>query len=219
VSLALALFGLLLCSAAVANRADDRGGLPVAAGPATTDAAALSPAPVLTDAGPATTSSTTTTVTLPETPTDRPTDGPLPVPEPLPEPYAPTANAPIGRITIPALGLDHELYEGMALTAINRGPSHWPGTARPGELGNVVVAGHRTTFGQPFRHLDRLQAGDRVIFSTAGGFDTYEVTSVEVVGNDAMYIADQTRAYTGTLFACHPPGSARQRIVAHLELL
>ena len=217
VSLAVAVLGLLVSSAAVVQRAQPWGDpVRVEAGPATTDAAALSPAPILTDAGPATTS--TTAATLPDSPSDRPTDGPLPVPEPLPDPHAPTPEQPIGRITIPRLGLDHDLYEGMALTAINRGPSHWPGTALPGRLGNAVVAGHRTTHGQPFRHLDQLRPGDDVIFFNEAGFSTYEVTGVEVVGNDALYIADQTRAYTATLFACHPPGSAAQRIVAHLVL-
>lgn len=144
----------------------------------------------------------------------------LPVPEPLPEdPYAPTPDVQVGTIAIPELGIDETLHEGMTLTAINRGPSVWPGTAVPGEVGNTVVAGHRTTYGAPFRNLDQLEAGDEVIFTNDGGEHTYAVEALEIVDPTAVDIASQSNEYTATLFACHPPGSARQRIVVHLQLL
>jgi len=144
----------------------------------------------------------------------------LPVPEPLPaDPYAETPEVVLGSISIPAIGLEAPLGSGMTLTAIDRGPSHWPGTARPGELGNVVVAGHRTTYSRPFHDLDLLQVGDRVLYRTDGGEFTYAVTGTEVVTPEEVRIADQTAAYTSTLFACHPPGSAAYRIVVHLQLL
>ena len=144
----------------------------------------------------------------------------LPVPALLPEDaYADTPEVVVGRITIPALGIDEALQQGMTLTAINRGPSHWPGTAGPGQLGNMVVAGHRTTFSRPFRYLDKLQPGDQVIYTTEAGSFAYAVTSTEIVSPEAVEIADQTVGYTSTLFACHPPGSAAQRIVTRLQLL
>jgi LPXTG-site transpeptidase (sortase) family protein len=144
----------------------------------------------------------------------------LPVPEPLPaDPYADTPEVVLGRITIPAIGLDEPLQQGMTLTAINRGPSHWPGTALPGDLGNAVIAGHRTTYTQPFRRLDELQAGDQVIYTTDRAAFTYAVTATEIVLPEDVRIADQTAGYTSTLFACHPPGSAAYRIVTHLQLL
>ena len=110
------------------------------------------------------------------------------------------------------------MYEGIRLTTLDRGPGHWPGTAMPGEFGNVVVAGHRVSHNEDFRNLDQLEPGDEVIFTTATGRHTYHVLRTEVVGPDAVWIVDQTPAQTGTLFACHPPGSTRQRIVVHLEL-
>jgi sortase A len=125
----------------------------------------------------------------------------------------------IGHLTIPAIGLDDDIHVGMTLTAINRGPSWWPGTAQPGELGNVVIGGHRTTFTHPFEDLDRLAAGDAAVFTTAAGTFTYHVANVDVVDPSAVEIADQTLDYTATLFACHPPGSARYRIVVHLHLV
>ena len=110
------------------------------------------------------------------------------------------------------------MFEGIRLTTLDRGPGHWPGTAMPGEFGNVVVAGHRVSHNEDFRNLDQLVPGDEVIFNTAAGRHTYHVLSTEVVGPEAVWIVDQTPAQTGTLFVCHPPGSTRQRIVVHLEL-
>jgi sortase A len=125
----------------------------------------------------------------------------------------------VGTIEIPRLGLAEPLHQGMTLTAINRGPSHWPGTAMPGELGNVVVGGHRTTYTRPFRHLDQLQPGDSVVFTTPAGRFDYRVTAQEVVGPEQLEIVDQAVAYTATLFACHPPGSAAYRLVVRLQLV
>ncbi len=142
---------------------------------------------------------------------------PTPVIPPA-DPYAPEDVFVIGTIEIPALGLAAPLHEGVTLNAIDRGPSHWPGTALPGELGNVVVAGHRVTQGGPFRHIDKLVPGDEVIFNVGDRRSVYRVTGHEVVTPDAMRIVDQTPAHTGTLFACHPPGSEAYRYVVRLAL-
>ena len=144
----------------------------------------------------------------------------VPVPAPLPaDPYADDPDEPIGRIVIGAIGLDSELGEGMTLTEINRGPAHWPGTAMPGALGNVVVAGHRTTWSSPFRHLDLLEVGDEIRFSVAGRVAVYRVTETLVVAPEDVWIAQQGPSRIVTLFACHPVGSAAQRIVVRGELV
>jgi LPXTG-site transpeptidase (sortase) family protein len=153
---------------------------------------------------------TTTPVTLPQ----------LPIPEALPEdPYEPTPQVVLGTIEIPKLGITADLQRGMTLTAINRGPGWWPGTAMPGDLGNVVVAGHRTTYTKPFSRLNELAPGDQVIFTTDDGRFVYGVRDVIVVPEAWIDIAAQSFAHTATLFACHPPGSATHRIVAKLRLL
>jgi sortase A len=142
----------------------------------------------------------------------------LPTPALVPEdPYAYEPEIRLGTIEIPRLGLADTLYQGVTLTSIDRGPSHWPGTALPGELGNAVVAGHRVTRTHPFRHLDQMQPGDEVIFTVAGERSVYEMTRSEVVTPDGMHIVDQRPEHTATLFACHPPGSARFRYVVHLR--
>ncbi len=140
----------------------------------------------------------------------------LPVPEPTPAPYdASRPGNPIGRIVIPAAGVDRVLYDQVTALSIDKGPSHWPGTAMPGQLGNVVVAGHRTTHGSPFLHLGDLHPGDTITFVMPSGTFTYRVTGSEVVSPSAMWIVDQHDAYEVTLFTCHPPGSATERLVIH----
>jgi sortase A len=88
----------------------------------------------------------------------------------------------------------------------------------PGEIGNVVIAGHRVSHNQDFRHLDRLDAGDEVVLTTPSGRFVYLVESIEIVPPEATWIVTQTHEQRATLFACHPPGSTAQRIVAHLRL-
>jgi sortase A len=150
----------------------------------------------------------------------RSVDPALPSPEDVPEnAHAPTPEVRLGSLELPAIGVSQGLYEGVTLTSINRGPSHWPGSAMPGQLGNVVIAGHRTTYSKPFYDLDALKPGDELILTTAAGRFTYKVTATEVVPATGIQIIEQTYAFTATLFACHPRGSARQRIVAHFELV
>jgi sortase A len=145
----------------------------------------------------------------------------LPAPDAPPtDEYAPTQDVVHGTLALPTIGVEQSLHEGVTLTAIDRGPSHWPGTAMPGEIGNVVVAGHRVTHSRPFHDLDQLRPGDPLVFTlTDGSRWTYELTGVEIVAPDAMHIVEQTPDRTATLFACHPKGSAAQRIVAHFRLL
>ena len=136
--------------------------------------------------------STSETVAAPTT-TAPPDASDLPVPEDSPgDPYAPAPVVVHGTLELPSIGVAQPLHEGVTLTAIDRGPSHWPGTAMPGRLGNVVVAGHRTTHTQPFHDLDRLAPGDPLVFRMSdGSVWTYELTSTEIVGPDAMHIVDQ----------------------------
>jgi len=160
-----------------------------------------------------TTTSTSTATSLATTTTQGPIDAPK-------DPYQPEPRVVLGRIQIPKLGLDVPLNEGIALTSIDRGPSHWPGSALPGgTTGNVVVAGHRVTHTRPFRHIDTLVPGDQIIFIVNGLRSVYEVTGHEVVTPKRTDIAMATSEPTATLFACHPPGSARYRYVIHSKLI
>jgi sortase A len=179
----------------------------------TADDKTPSPSTTATTAAAGAPSSTTSTTALPP--------ATLPNPEAVPaDTYAPTPDVVHGTLALPTIGVEQSLHEGITLTAIDRGPSHWPGTAMPGETGNVVVAGHRVTHSRPFHDLDRLRPGDPLVFTlTDGSRWTYELTGIEIVAPDAMHIIEQTREPTATLFACHPKGSAAQRIVARFRLV
>jgi len=211
---------LVLTLAACGDDSSDRGAdaTPAAAitAPATTTVVTTtSPPPTSTSS--TTTSSTSTSTTIAPTTTAVPAT--LPDPESPPaDPRAAEALSQVGTIEIPKIGVSKSMYEGITLTTLDHGPGHWPGTAMPGQLGNVVIAGHRVSHDKPFRNIDKLVPGDDVIMTTADGSFDYKVTSTEIVNPDALWIVDQTPDYTATLFACHPPGSTRQRIVVHLAL-
>ncbi len=189
----------------------------------TAPAAPAAPAPTTTAPSSTTvpttiavTTAATTTVTTVPAPTT--TLEPLPVPADPPPPRSKEPYVELATMEIPALSIVTPLLEGISLNTLDLGPGHWPGTALPGQLGNVVIGGHRTSHGKIFRNIDRLVPGDEVIFTTADARFVYAVTETTIVTPDAMYIVDQPRARTATLFACHPVGSTRERIVVHLEL-
>jgi sortase A len=154
---------------------------------------------------------TTTTTTAAPTTTLRPVDPPA-------NAYAEEPHVVIGTIEIPKLGLSVPLNQGISLRSIDRGPSHWPGTALPGQVGNTVIAGHRVTHSRPFRHIDDLAPGDEIVFVVDGARSVYRVTGSEVVTPDRTDIVNQTSDPIATLFACHPPGSARYRYVVRAAL-
>jgi sortase A len=150
------------------------------------------------------------------------TTGPAPAATPVVPPrdaYAPEPVQEIGTIEIPKIGLRHKVFHGITLRNIDQGPSHWPGTAMPGENGNTVFMGHRVTHSHPFRRIHELAPGDEVIFTITGIRTVYAVTDSFVVTPKQLEITLPTATPTGTLFACHPPGSARQRYVVRLALL
>lgn len=176
--------------------------------------AAAASAPTTTTAAP------TTTTTMAAAPPTLPAE--VATPKPPPRDGRARDGGPvvqIGTIEIPRIGLVHPVFEGNTLTQIDHGPSHWPGTALPGQAGNAVFAGHRVTHSHPFRDIDKLAPGDRVYFTINGVRTEYEVTGHEIVTPKDTWIIEQTPTATATLFACHPPHSARYRYVVRLALV
>lgn len=214
---AVVLGAVVLVAALIALRGGDGASTAAGSADATTPELVTTTMAPTTTTPPSTTSTTSTTTTTTTTPTTLVRQASLPVPPPA-DARGPEDNPPMGRIAIPSIGLDTELQQGIRLTTLDRGPGHWPGTAEPGQIGNVVVAAHRTSHGAEFRHLDRLVPGDPVVFSTATGTHTYRVTGTQIVLPDALWITDPTDTPTATLFACHPLGSTRERIVVTLAL-
>ena len=129
--------------------------------------------------------------------------------------------APIAQIKIPTIGVSKVIVAGVSMQDLRKGPGHFPNTPFPGQLGNVAIAGHRTTYGQPFLLLDELKAGDPIEITTIlGDSYVYLVTGAEEVGKNDYFIitdSDPTKA-TLTLITCTPIGTASRRLIIHAEL-
>jgi len=132
--------------------------------------------------------------------------------------------APIGRLRIPEIGLRTPLFAGVYEGALREGPGHWPGTPAPGEPGNSVISGHRTTETRPFLYLDRLSPGDTITITRGGERFRYAVDDVTIVpeAGYVRYVLEQPadpRTRMVTLFACNPLTAHFQRIVVRARVL
>src|ERR1022692_3172370 len=107
----------------------------------------------------------------------------------------------IGRIEIPRLLLSVVVVEGVDKTTLRRAVGHIPGTAMPGEAGNVGLAGHRDTF---FRPLKDLKIKDQIQFSTLKGNFKYEVESLRVVEPDNVGVLAPSGENVLTMVTCYP---------------
>lgn len=126
----------------------------------------------------------------------------------------------LGRLEIPSIGLSATLRSGVAMSVIDQGPAHWKGTSAPGGDGNVVIAGHRTTKTRPFYKVDQLEPGDPIVISDGKSNPAiYVVTETFIVDPGDVWITFETGDPIITLFACHPRGSARHRIVVRGSLV
>jgi sortase A len=125
----------------------------------------------------------------------------------------------VGRLRMPKLDRSYVVVEGTDTDSLRKGPGHYPKTPLPGEGGTVGVAGHRTTYGAPFRTVDKLKGGDELVMDMPYGRFTYRVDKVQIVKPDATWITDKRKREMLVLSACHPLYSAAKRIVvfAHLE--
>lgn len=126
------------------------------------------------------------------------------------------------RLQIPVLDVDTIVVEGTTPAALRAGAGHYPKTALPGELGNVAIAGHRTTYGRPFNRMDELVPGNKIVLTTPIGKHTYEVISKPwvVSPDDWSPIEDYEEGGSFlTLTSCHPEGSADYRIIVRAELV
>jgi sortase A len=132
---------------------------------------------------------------------------------------AQSAGHSLGWIHIPAIGLSHSVLAGVSLDVLDEGVGHWAGTSWAGGSGNVVLAGHRTTYSAPFADLDLLAGGDLVFVGDQAGTAVYRISGTFVVEPTDVWITYETGRPIVTLFACHPKGSARYRIVARGALV
>ena len=127
--------------------------------------------------------------------------------------------SPLGRLRIPKLGLSEVWVQGTASSSLAKAPGHYPGTALPGRRGTVGIAGHRSTHGAPFRHVDRLDPGDRIDVSMPYGAYGYVVERTRIVSPEQAEVLRTAHSDRLVLTACHPVWSARQRIVIVARLV
>jgi sortase A len=126
---------------------------------------------------------------------------------------------PIGRIDIPDIDASKVVVEGTDGGSLRKGPGHYPETQLPGIRGTVAIAGHRTTYGAPFRDLDRLENGDRIVLAMPYGQFVYAVEREQIVDPGATWVTRRVGYDRLVLTACHPKYSAAQRIVIFARLL
>ena len=130
---------------------------------------------------------------------------------------APTGEA-IGRLRIPSIDLDVVAVEGTDTASLQKGPGHYPETRFPGQGGTLAIAGHRTTYLAPFRHLDQLKRGDEIEIEMPYANFAYRVQKTRVVDDSAVGIIHEAGYERLVLTACHPLYSAAQRIAAFARL-
>ncbi len=132
----------------------------------------------------------------------------------------PVEGTPVGRISIPSIGLsDFYFVQGVSVPQLKRGAGHYPETPMPGQKGNAAIAGHRTTYGAPFHNIDKVKNGDVVVVETLQGTFRYEVMEQRIVLPSEVSVLEDKGDNRLTLTACHPKFSARERIILAARLV
>ena len=130
---------------------------------------------------------------------------------------AATRDGLVGRLEIPSLDFSAVVVEGIDSTTLRRAVGHIPGTALPGQPGNVGIAGHRGTFFRPLRNIHR---NDIITLTTLQGQYRYRVVSTSVVSPADVAVLDPAGDEILTLVTCHPfyfVGSAPDRFIVRAE--
>ena len=125
---------------------------------------------------------------------------------------------PAGRLEIDRIGLNTVFLQGTSTAILQRGPGHYPTTQFPGQGGTVAIAGHRTTYLAPFRHINEIREGDELELKMPYGLFTYEVEKHEIVEPGDVEIINRVGYDRLVLTACHPLYSAAQRWVVYGRL-
>lgn len=119
----------------------------------------------------------------------------------------------IGRMKIERLGISVMVIEGVNSKTLQRAAGHIPGTALPGEPGNVGISAHRDTF---FRPLRNIKGNDVITVTTPNGEYQYRVVSTQIVKPSDVAVLKQTEREVLTLVTCYPfyfIGSAPDRFI------
>jgi sortase A len=128
--------------------------------------------------------------------------------------------SPIGSIHIPSLGVDFVIVNGTGVSELEKGPGIYPETRFPGSATTTTaIAGHRTTWLAPFRHIDALRKGNRILLNMPYAHFTYTVTGQRVVlPTDVGAAIDPVGYPRLVLSACTPLFSAAKRLLVYARL-
>lgn len=127
---------------------------------------------------------------------------------------------PVGRIRIPRIGASFVVVKGTGTSDLASGPGIYPETVFPGMAGTTAIAGHRTTYLAPFRHVDLLRRGSRIVLSMPYAHFTYSVVGKRVVAPTDVRAAVGNVGYTRlVLSACTPLFSAAKRLLIYARLV
>ena len=121
--------------------------------------------------------------------------------------------------SIESLAQGWNVVEGTSVADLRNGAGHMAGTPLPGQPGNAVISGHRTTYGAPFRDLDLLEIGDIIEVETALGVHTYMVRETLIVAPTDVWVTDNRTGAWLTLTTCNPRFSSRERLIIFAELI
>jgi sortase A len=124
----------------------------------------------------------------------------------------------VGRIQMPKIGAGYTIVEGTDEQSLEKGPGHYPATGLPGMGQTVAVAGHRTTYLAPFKQINELVAGDRILVTMPYGRFTYRVQYQKIVAPTALWVIRDVGYDRLVLSACNPLYSAAQRIIVFARL-
>ncbi len=126
----------------------------------------------------------------------------------------------IGRIVAPAMdGLSMVVVQGTDTASLEKGPGHYPQTPFPGQGGTVGIAGHRTTYLAPFRHIDSMRHGDRIALEMPYATFYYRVQKTAIVDPSDVGIVRKVGYERLVLSACHPLYSAAERYIVFARLV
>jgi sortase A len=125
---------------------------------------------------------------------------------------------PVAELRIPRLGLRTVVVRGTARADLRNGPGLLAGTPLPGQHGTTAIAGHRTTYGAPFRNLDDLRRGDAITLRLPYGTFRYAVAARRIVEPRDLSVLRSVGHDALVLSACHPLFSAARRIVVLARL-
>jgi sortase A len=124
----------------------------------------------------------------------------------------------IGQIDIPRIGHTFNFVQGTGTDDLEAGPGHYPATALPGMGQTVGIAGHRTTYLAPFRFLNHLRPGDRIIVTMPYGVFTYRTQRQQIVLPTDVSVVDDVGHEQLVLSACDPIYSASHRLIIYARL-